>query len=174
MNSRRGLNLTLACALGAVLMMFLGGCTSADSDRGSLGETLATPNIQIGTIFNTGQPLPSVSESSAGFHQPGFDVVMSELESQIAATSEALADAREAGDDAAVKNLTARLDQLTAAQSAATRNGAGSSLGIYTFVMMRDVNTPATGTSEAASPGDTTQTPTQDTDATLEVPLTGG
>jgi len=142
-----------------VLAGVMVGCQQPISDRGSLGETLATPNIQIGTIFNAGQPLPSVAESSTGFHQPGFDVVMTELESQIAAVTVALADARAAKDADAVATLTARLDQLTTAKASISQ-GVGSSAGVYTFVMMRDVNTPATGTSEAASPGDTSQ-PTQ-------------
>lgn len=167
----------IGLAIAAMLAMFIGGCTSADSDRGSLGETLTTPNIQIGTIFNAGQPLPSVTESSTGFHQPGFDVVMTELESQITAVSGQLTAARESNEADAVAALTERLTQLTQARDYATGIGAGSSKlpagGIYTLVLMRDVNTPATGSTETASPGDTTQTPTQNTDAAVEVPLTG-
>ena len=146
--------------VAALILSMLGGCATGTSDRGSTGDTRGGTVIQKGIFFGgTGYaPHQDIDTQS-------FDVVADAIDQQIASLDAALVAASEASDAALVTELSAKIAALRQAKSSPVQ-------GNIVYIDNGDTSVSTSGTASAASPGDTQQTPSTQTNPNLDVTVT--
>ncbi|MBI1369037.1 MAG: hypothetical protein GC162_10335 [Planctomycetes bacterium] len=143
----------------------LSGCTSAAEDRGSWGDQRQQSPITIGINNGTATQTPdqSIDAQTA-------NVAAEAIDAKIEALSTALKSASDAGDAAQVKTLTAEIAKLQQAKTIVASGGQ-----VFFVGGNLSLSIAATGSSSAASPGQSTQTPTgPQTPISIPINLTPG